>query len=409
MTAVSVLIPVYNDAEHIAEAIDSALAQTLNEVEVIVVDDGSTDYTPELLRRYDDKIAVIRQRNQGVAAALNRAFDASRGKYVCFLGSDDTVTPGKAEIQVKILESNPDAGLCCGVWEIIDEATGSVKTRYPQLPSNWTDMSKFKLPFVASSPLIRREWVAKVNGFDETVKSSEDYEFWWRLGVAGCKFIQTDYLVTRILARKKSKGRDPEARLAGSLRILDKHYSDAQNDPQLAAIARRRYAQAWLTAGAGRLRLGNLDGAAEAWAKALSYDADAFLISRTWSTILTLSNPEYPSTIGEAFLDLSLVEKRVFGVFKAASLLAPSGDQKHLMRKQRGALRLALGVLATEQHKVWKARWFAFKGVLAYPGLLAKPAELRFTAIAILGPVLSGLVVRCLSFRRTGAAAAKQR
>ena len=92
-TRFSVLIPVYNRAELVRHAIDSVLSQTLAAHEVIVVDDGSADQTPEVLRSYGTRIKVIRQTNQGVQVARNRAASMASGEYLCFLDSDDLLLP----------------------------------------------------------------------------------------------------------------------------------------------------------------------------------------------------------------------------------------------------------------------------------------------------------------------------
>ena len=94
MKTVSVIIPTYNYARFLGEAIDSAFAQTLPPLEVIVVDDGSTDATPEVLAAYSDRIRVIRQKNQGVAMARNAGIAAARGEYLAFLGVEEMDRPG---------------------------------------------------------------------------------------------------------------------------------------------------------------------------------------------------------------------------------------------------------------------------------------------------------------------------
>jgi glycosyltransferase involved in cell wall biosynthesis len=104
----TIIIPTYNRSSFISQCIESALSQTYQKVEVIVVDDGSTDNTREVLARYMDRIVYIPQENQGVSGALNTAIKASRGEYISWLSSDDAYLPDKIEVQVKELSSNPD-------------------------------------------------------------------------------------------------------------------------------------------------------------------------------------------------------------------------------------------------------------------------------------------------------------
>lgn len=108
--SVSVIIPVYNCEKYVGPAIDSVLAQTYRDFELIVVNDGSTDGTPEVLSKYAGKIVRIDQENKNVAEARNTGVRAARGKYLAFLDSDDLWRPEKLEKQVAILEKNPSVG-----------------------------------------------------------------------------------------------------------------------------------------------------------------------------------------------------------------------------------------------------------------------------------------------------------
>jgi len=106
---VSVIIPTYNRAWVLKEAIDSVLAQEFKDFELIVVDDGSTDNTGEILDSYEQDILVLRQSNKGVSAARNRGIDAAEGRLIAFLDSDDLWLPRKLSSQVDFFNSNPAA------------------------------------------------------------------------------------------------------------------------------------------------------------------------------------------------------------------------------------------------------------------------------------------------------------
>src|SRR5918996_212462 len=108
---VSVVIPTYNYGRYLPEAVESVLHQTFPDLEVIVVDDGSTDDTRELIGRFGDKVCYIYQRNQGLPAARNTGIRAARGEYVGFLDSDDLWLPGKLALQVPRLDSRQAVGL----------------------------------------------------------------------------------------------------------------------------------------------------------------------------------------------------------------------------------------------------------------------------------------------------------
>ncbi|MDQ6770296.1 MAG: glycosyltransferase [Gemmatimonadota bacterium] len=106
---VSVIIPTYNFGRFIREAIDSAVGQTIDDIQIVVVDDGSTDNTPEILAAiHDSRVEVVRTTNQGICAALNEGLARARGEYIAFLGADDRFRPAKLERQVRMMESEPD-------------------------------------------------------------------------------------------------------------------------------------------------------------------------------------------------------------------------------------------------------------------------------------------------------------
>jgi len=121
---VSVIIPAFNLARYLPAAIESALAQDLpaDQVEVIVVDDGSTDETPAVLERFSDRIRAIRQRNCGLVGAVDRGLSAVRGEYVALLDADDEWPRDRLRRHVAVLDTHPTVGLVHGDMEVIDSA-----------------------------------------------------------------------------------------------------------------------------------------------------------------------------------------------------------------------------------------------------------------------------------------------
>ena len=111
MKKVTIIIPTYNSSPFIGKAIDSVLAQTYTDYEIILVDDGSTDNTKEILEKYQDNITYILQPNQGVAIARNTGIRNSESEYIALLDSDDEWLPEKLELQMRTIEKNNDVGL----------------------------------------------------------------------------------------------------------------------------------------------------------------------------------------------------------------------------------------------------------------------------------------------------------
>lgn len=176
---VTVIIPVYNGAEFIGESIDSALMQTYRNLEVIVVDDGSTDRTPEILREYarrDARVRVISQANGGVCKARNTAIAAARGEFIAPLDADDLWLPSKIGRQVRRLQAaGEQAGAVYSWWAWIDEK-GVVQDRSPRWSIEGHVLEKLMLiNFTgnASVPLFRRSCVEEAGGYNATEVGGE--------------------------------------------------------------------------------------------------------------------------------------------------------------------------------------------------------------------------------------------
>ena len=178
--SVSLVIATFNHARVLAEAIDSALSQTLDPVEVVVVDDGSTDDTPTVLARYAARIRVLRQPNRGLAAARNAGLAATRGSYVAFLDADDVLAPTKLAEQVAVLERAPTVGwtYCDVLIETV--ATGARVTASERFGygvralDGWLFAELIHGNFIpAIAPLVRRTALDVVGGFDERLTALE--------------------------------------------------------------------------------------------------------------------------------------------------------------------------------------------------------------------------------------------
>ena len=184
---VSAVIPTYNYARFVTHAIDSVLAQTYTPLECIVVDDGSTDETPEVLRPFGDRIRVIRQENRGLSAARNAGIRSARGSYVALLDADDRWKPTKIAQQVALAESDPAVGAIGCAVELVEGASPprAMRARQPalELParlrqiavrSGWVEGS-------GSGALVPRRILDEVGPFDETLRAAEDWDMWLRI------------------------------------------------------------------------------------------------------------------------------------------------------------------------------------------------------------------------------------
>lgn len=182
---VSVVIPNYNYAPYLRETIDSVLSQSYAPIEVVVVDDGSTDNSLEVLRAYGRSIKVIQQRNQGVSAARNLGVQESSGEYVAFLDADDVWLPTKVEKQVARFQSDADLGLVhVGLQEV--SLQGDVlRTRLEGL-EGWVShelllLSRAVVLGAGSGAMIPREVFREVGGCDSRLSTSADWDLCYRI------------------------------------------------------------------------------------------------------------------------------------------------------------------------------------------------------------------------------------
>ncbi len=195
---VSVLIPAYNSAAYLPQALASATSQTYTPLEVVLVDDGSCDRTVEIARDWGRGVRVFEQPNRGSGAARNRAIDESRGQYVAFLDSDDVWHPRKVELQMQhLLSCGECVAVYCDKIEIRDgspEPDWSLPTRrYDQVrlsddteKSGWIYLELLRDSVVHTSTLlVPREVLERIGRFDETLRKGQDLDYWLRLSRAG--------------------------------------------------------------------------------------------------------------------------------------------------------------------------------------------------------------------------------
>jgi glycosyltransferase involved in cell wall biosynthesis len=183
---VSIVIPTYNRAELVGEAIESALRQTYSACEIIVVDDGSTDETPTVLSRYGSAIQTARTANRGCAAARNTGIGLARGPYLAFVDSDDTAPPDKLALQAPILDRHPEVGFVYGQSLAFGAELACEQRLVPILPD--ADGSVAAGLFLTTrigfdSVLVRREAVERAGGFDESLLYNEDTDLLLRVAL----------------------------------------------------------------------------------------------------------------------------------------------------------------------------------------------------------------------------------
>lgn len=183
---VSVIIPCYNSEKFLAAALESALAQTFTDLEVIVVDDGSTDGTASIVMAYGDdrRVRYLYQKNQGLSVARNVGIEAAGGEFIAFLDSDDLWVASKIARQVELLARDQDTILVFTDYSTFDSSGMIASRKLPKLPdgpllfSFLFSRNNFIYP---STVVLRRNIFHDVGYFDVSLNSIEDYDLWLRI------------------------------------------------------------------------------------------------------------------------------------------------------------------------------------------------------------------------------------
>lgn len=191
---VSVIIPAYNAEKYIAEAIESVLAQTYPEVECIVVDDGSTDRTGEIVRSYGSRVQYISQDNAERSTARNNGILHAKGDYISFLDADDYQAPEKIRDQVDLLEVHPEYdAVYSKVMYFRDNGSRSFYSIRRISPIGDIVKELILSNFITiHSPLFRKSAVNRIGGFDPAISRYEDWDFLLRLAFTGSRFAFID-------------------------------------------------------------------------------------------------------------------------------------------------------------------------------------------------------------------------
>jgi glycosyltransferase involved in cell wall biosynthesis len=248
---VSVIIPAYNQSRYLGQAIRSVLAQTYVSLEIIVVDDGSTDDTREVAASFTDaRVRYVHQANRGLSAARNTGIRHARGELLTFLDSDDLFLETKLETLVGALEKNPALGFVAGGAILIDERGELVGEIFEErIPANLTDLLLGN-PLHVGSVLLRREWQERAGFFDETLRSYEDWDMWLRLARLGCPMASVPRPVSFYRFHLDQMTRIGKQMTTATFAVLEKTFSDPQLPDAWRARRDEAYSRGFLRAAA---------------------------------------------------------------------------------------------------------------------------------------------------------------
>ncbi len=254
----SVVVPSFNTANYLGETIESVLSQSYPNVELIVVDDGSTDESPEVIRRYGDRIKSVLQSNQGVAAARNRGISMSSGEFIAFLDCDDVWHADKLARQMPLMR-DPTVGMVYSGLQYIDgsgQPLGTMLTgKRGHVLRDMAMLENVGVPACGSSALVRRKCLDEVGLFDTEMSYSADWDLWRRIA---CRYkieIVPEPLV-RYRIRRGSMTRDVAGLERDMLRAFGRMFADP-SAREIWPLQRRCYGNLYRTLSGSWLRVGN--------------------------------------------------------------------------------------------------------------------------------------------------------
>ena len=226
---VSVIVPCYNGAAFLEETLRSALAQSYAQVEVVVVDDGSTDSSPEIARRFP--VRYIRQPNRGLCEARNVGIRESKGDYLVFLDADDRLKPRAIEAGLRALSQRPDCAMTVGDHVFIAADGGYLASSTKECPahSHYEALLKSNFIEMIASVLFRRSVFEEVGGFDATLRVAEDYELYLRIARA-LPICCHAAIVAEYRKHGTNTSHDSELMLTTTLRVLKDQAKYLGND-----------------------------------------------------------------------------------------------------------------------------------------------------------------------------------
>jgi glycosyltransferase involved in cell wall biosynthesis len=235
---VSIIIPTWNGSAFIAETIQSVLNQSYTKIEILVIDDGSTDDTPDIVEAFGAPVRLIRQRNGGTAAARNTGLVEARGDWIAFLDHDDLWIPSKISLQVTTATSNAPCALYGGV-QFFESSTRRVTcTHIPPAGIDFHQLLGFEI--VALQSLICPTSAARaVGGFDTSLKGTDDWDFCIRLALT-IPLIRVPETLVHVRIHDGQAGRQRESMFNGCRRVLMKNCRTHQTGCLECSRARRR-------------------------------------------------------------------------------------------------------------------------------------------------------------------------
>jgi len=268
---ITVIVVNYNYGRYLGECIDSVFAQTYPNIEIIVVDDGSTDNSLGVLQRYGERVLIIQQENRGVSAARNVGLFKSRGQWIAFLDSDDVWQPEKLQEQFKYLQDSAVAMVFCGV-EYRDDSGGCLGYARPVPASDILPQLVTFAPLTiagGSTAVVRADCLLDVGGFDEKLSTAADLDMWTRIAA---QYEIRALTAPLVKCRRHSASMSLNVALFehDNYRVLTKVFSNP-SCARIYHLRRKSFGRFYMILAGSYIQQGNWRRAIQCASKALSY------------------------------------------------------------------------------------------------------------------------------------------
>lgn len=385
---VSVIIPTYNHARFVGDAILSVLQQDYDNFEVIVVDDGSGDNTREVIKKFEGRVEYIYQKNAGLSAARNTGIRASKGVLIGVLDADDMYEPKYLSTLVGTLISHPDAdGVYCGYRFVDEENNHLPQIENRQVPSGELYNSLINGNFfVPESILLHRYVYDKVGLFDEGLRACEDWDVWLRTA-RRFRIIGRSDILTRHRVLAGSMSTDPLRMLTARLHVLKKHVGDEPISGG-STLAHHSYGRAYLSSCIEYIQSDVADDAYNCFYRMADICPELLLELDTYYQLGCADQPK--GGMGDlATLDVNRNEIRIRVMMR--SLYADQRTSPSIKRIEKAAYAKAnksLGVLAYNTRVFKDVRRFFASAVRSDPLLLLDGQIIGLWLKSILNPIL---------------------
>lgn len=387
---ISVIIPTYNHAHFLGDAIQSALKQSYGALEIIVVDDGSIDHTRTLVESFGARVRYLWQENRGLSGARNTGILAAQGKYIALLDADDFWEPTYLEQMHRLLASQPTVGaVYAGLQFVNSKGERLVQRSVETVPSaQLYDRLLDGEFFAPSAVLLRQECFATVGLFDEGLRASEDWDMWLRVAqsyeVVGLAQPLLNYRV-----HSHNMSADPALMLRYQSMVIRKHFGAPTGDPTTWPLARQRaWAAVTYFAAQGYFLCGN-DANGQRFLRQ-TFEANPALTARV-ALFYELGCVEQP--LGQRGDPQTLnVQRNAHRLLTALNAIFEESTLAPRVQTQRNSAfahaYLALGLLAYNSHQRPQARRFWIQALRYKPQLLWQRDFLARLTKSLLNPSL---------------------